>query len=109
MFMMGQRPKRYTREFKANAVRMCQESGRDIAGVARDLGVKYQTLYDWVAAAEKRSRPSRGGPGASAKAELVAANDAVEIGRLRRELEEVKKENDFLKKAAAFFAKRVSD
>jgi transposase len=95
------RSKRYSVEFKANAVRLANESEKPIAEVARDLGVPYQTLYQWVSNAGNAERrasvnsSTRGGAPESAEEEAR---------RLRRELEEVKRERDFLKKAAAFFA-----
>jgi transposase len=105
MVRMSRRPKRYSQEFKNKSVRLAQESGRPIAEVARDLGVAYATLYDWVCAAEERLRPSRGGQGKDSPPPAVESESA-ELGRLRRENEELRKERDFLKKAAAFFARQ---
>jgi transposase len=97
---VAKKAKRYTREFKARAIRLCEESGKPIAEVARDLDVPYQTLYQWMLQAGKA-----GGAAASASAPAAAETPAEEVRRLRRELDEVKMERDFLKKAAAFFAR----
>lgn len=97
---MAKKAKKYTREFRARAVRLCEESGRPIAEVARDLEVAYQTLYQWMLQAGKA-----GGAAAAQSAPPAAETPAEEIRRLRRELDEVKMERDFLKKAAAFFAR----
>jgi transposase len=91
--------KKYTAEFKARAVRLCEQSGRPIAEVARDLDVRYQTLYQWMSDAGKTA-----GHGATAVARAPETADE-EVRRLRRELDEMRMERDFLKKAAAFFAR----
>jgi transposase len=94
--------KKFSAAFRANAVRLAAESERPIAEVARDLDVPYQTLYSWMQKAGKtqaaRDQPARtpGEPPETAEEE---------VRRLRRELDEVKMERDFLKKAAAFFAR----
>src|ERR1700690_2679269 len=67
---MGQRPKRYSREFAKRAIRLCEEhADRPLSEVARDLGVGYATLYSWMKRAGKTKRrtpgpPSVAGPGA---------------------------------------------
>jgi transposase len=103
---MGAKAKQYRREFVARAVKLCDESDRPIAEVARDLGVEYATLYGWMKKAGKTKRRDR--PltlGQDAVAQTPAAMQA-EIDRLRRELEETKKQLEFAKKAAAFFAQQ---
>jgi transposase len=102
---MGTRRKQYTREFVVRAVRLAEESPRPISEVARDLGVVYGTLYDWMKRAGRMSRTKReAGPPSTATQTpeaLLAENE-----RLRRELEETKKQLEFAKKAAAFFAQQ---
>ncbi len=89
--------RRYTDEFKSEAVRLVRESGRPVAQVARELGISDNVLYRW--AGEERQAQSRGSTRQAVRAE------AEELARVRRELECVTKERDFLKKAAAFFAR----
>lgn len=104
---MGTRRKQYPREFVVRAVRLAEESPRPIAEVARDLGVVYGTLYDWMKRAgrtNKKKRPEAGPPRA-ASAQTPEAMQA-EIERLKRELEETKEKLEFAKKAAAFFAQQ---
>ena len=84
---------RHTAEFKANAVQLVMESGRSIASVSRELGVNYQTLYNWV----EKLRKSGEVP--------VDEAEKDELTRLRREVKRLRMEHDFLKKAVAFFAK----
>ena len=97
---MANRAKKYTVEFKARAVRLCEESGRPIAEVARDLGIKYQTLYEWMKKAGKAGTDQAVRVGTERQ-----ETPEEEVRRLRRELDETRMERDFLKKAAAFFAK----
>ena len=99
---MAKKAKHYSASFRANAVRLASESERPITEVARDLGISYQTLYGWMQRAGKtkagQDQPARK-PGEPPEA------PEEEIRRLRRELDEVRMERDFLKKAAAFFAR----
>lgn len=100
---MGTRAKQYAPEFVTRAVRLCDESNRPIAEVARDLAVEYATLYGWMKKAGKTKRRIAGPP-TSAPAVPTPEAMRAEIERLQRELEETKKQLEFAKKAAAFFA-----
>ena len=95
--MPKQSKPRRSAEFRAKAVRLAEESDKPLTQVARDLGVAYQTLYNWVSAARKAAAP------AGAPQGPLSAQE--EVRQLRRQLEEVTMERDFLKKAAAYFAK----
>ncbi len=53
---MGTKSKQYTRAYVQRAVRLCDESNRPIAEVARDFGVAYVTLYHWMKKAGKTKR-----------------------------------------------------
>ena len=87
---------RYSPEFKEEAVKMVIETSRPIAQVARDLGIVDQTLGNWVA--EYRRAHADDEP-------ELSVSERARMRELERELREVKIENDFLKKAAAYFAK----
>lgn len=100
---MGSKAKLYTRDFVARAVRLCDDSNRPIAEVARDLGVEYATLYGWMKKAGKTNKRKDVPVATTAVPDTPEAMRA-EIERLRRELEETKKRLEFAKKAAAFFA-----
>ena len=103
---MGTKANQYTRAYVDRAVRLCDESNRPIAEVARDLGVEYATLYGWMKKAGKtKRREGPADPVVSASAGTPEAMKA-EIDRLKRELEETKKQLEFAKKAAAFFAQQ---
>jgi transposase len=105
-------PRVYTEEFKQDAVRLLERSGRSCSQVAVDLGVSYWTLRNWYKEPlmGKRSRKS---PSRKAAAAPVSGETLEEkVTRLERENALLRKENDslqmdraILKKAAAFFAK----
>jgi transposase len=96
---MSRQRKRYTREFKVEALRLVRESGKPVAQVARELGIQTNLLHTWRRKEENGVVPEGAFPGNG-----VVSGAAAENRRLRRELEQVKKERDFLKKAAAYFA-----
>lgn len=88
----------YTLEFKELAVKRINE-GQSIATVARELGVIEQTLRNWVASAAR-------GALSGSTAKNVSA-EQMELSKLRAELVRLKRENEIIKKAAAYFAKDV--
>lgn len=94
---MGTR-RRFSREFKVEAVKLVTERRVTVAQAARDLGVHVNVLRSWVRA--HRADPSQAFPGAGQQ-----APEAAELTRLRREVARLKMERDILKKAAAYFAK----
>jgi transposase len=85
----------YSKEFRENAVRLCEARGWRVAEVARELELKYQTLYHWVNLA--RGKSGREVP----EAETVEEENR----RLRRENRKLAEELEIAKKAAAFFAR----
>ena len=87
--------KQYTNEFKAEAVQLARSSGKPVAQIARDLGLKENILYRWM---KIFGSPNDG----SGK---ITPNEHEELMRLRREIRILKEERDILKKAAAYFAK----
>ena len=88
---MGEKRRQYTREFKLEAVRLVEESDRSKAQIARELGIHESLLKRWKAQLEGRPQ-AEAFPG---NGKLSAAEE--EIRRLRRELEQAKQENAFLK------------
>ena len=99
---MAEKRRQFTREFKLEAVRMVTSGERKLEELARDLGVRVDILRGWKKQAEGRAGFTKGDvfPG---NGKLTSKDE--ELRALRRELEEVKQERDFLKKAAAYFAK----
>lgn len=93
---MGRRQKRrrYSPEFKAEAVRLVRETDESVSQIARDLGVSEPNLRRWVAEAQPPPTPP------------LTADERSELVRLRREIRRVEMERDILKKATAFFARQ---
>lgn len=89
--------RRYMEDFKQEAVRLVRESARPVAQVARDLGIPESLLYRWRA--QHRQAESQG------TTRAVQRIEAEELTRLKRELTRVTQERDFLRRAAAFFAR----
>ena len=87
--------KRYTDEFKIEAIKQVTERGHPVAEVATRLGISIHSLYAW----QKRF-------GQPAAARQVQADEHAELRRLKAELRRVTEERDILKKAAAYFAKQ---
>ena len=83
--------KTYTLEFKREAVRLAQTSGKPIAQVARELGISDSSIHQW------RKEPSRHSAFAFPGSGHQTAQEE-EIRRLKRELDRVQKERDILKK-----------
>ena len=92
--------KKFTAEFKREAVRLMESSGKPAADVARELGVRRNQLYKWKEQLNRRGAKAFVGSGRRPEA-------GDEVVRLKRELEQVKEERDILKKAAAYFAKEL--
>jgi len=89
--------RQFTDAFKSEAVRLTRESGRPVAQVARELGIGDGLLYRWRG--EQRQVDAQG----QTRQSMRANQD--ELARLKRENETLRKERDFLKRAAAFFAR----
>ena len=90
--------RKFSREFKVEAVRLIKERGVSVAQAARDLDVHENVLRKWVRELSYDPAEAFRGPG-QMKAEQV------EIERLRKEVTRLKVERDILKKAAAYFAR----
>ena len=90
--------RRYTREFKLEAVRQIDETGRAVRDIAFDLGLHHNTLYRWWLELREAGDEVIAGSGQPKDSED-------EVRRLKRELARVREERDILKKAVTFFAK----
>jgi transposase len=85
--------RRFSSEFKQEAVALVRRSGQSANQVAKELGIGQTSLSRWL---RQSAVPSHGTNGCEATEEVKA---------LRREVERLRMERDILKKAAAFFAK----
>jgi transposase len=93
--------RRFSREFKVEAVKLVRDRGVSVAQAARDLGVHENVLRKWVK--EFGCDPVQAFPGHG-----QMKPEQLEIERLRREVQKLKAERDILKKATAFFAKEAT-
>jgi len=94
---MGSQRRRFTREFKIEAVRLIVEEGRRISEVSRELGVGENLLSRWKKKSEEGKIDPFPGKG------RLSPEDG-ELRRLRRENERLRMERDILKKAVAIFS-----
>jgi len=88
----------YTREFKEEAVRLAQASGKSIAQVARELGISDTSIHQWRKELAEYSKEAF--PGSGHQSPLEEENR-----RLKRELERVQQERDILKKVVSIFSR----
>jgi len=90
--------RKFSREFKLEAIRLAQQQDVSIAEVARDLGLHDHVLRRWIKQYEED--PAHAFPGGG-----QLKPEQSEIAALRKEIKKLKAERDILKKATAFFAK----
>lgn len=96
-------PQIYEPEFKKKIVHLHLEDGRTYKSLTQEYGVSKSAISKWVEEFSKECQEKvNTDPTATNDADLMKENL-----RLRKELEETRKENLFLKKAAAFFAKEI--
>ena len=95
---MGRRKRRkFTPEYKAEVVKLVRTSGKSIGQVSSDLELTETALREWVKRADIDEKKDPNGP--------LTSEERAEVVRLRRELRTMTMERDFLRKAAAFFAR----
>ncbi len=99
---MGEKRRSFTREFKLEAVRLISDGKHTVAEVAQSLDIRADILRAWRRQVEGQAQVAgkdifRGHGKISSQEE--------EMSRLRRDNEQLRQERDFLKKAAAYFAK----
>jgi transposase-like protein len=85
----------FSPEFRDEAVKLVIDSSRPTAQVARELGIGEATLGNWV---NKYRRDHAG------EEPALDVSDRARLREVERQLREVKLENEFLKKAASYFA-----
>jgi transposase len=89
--------KRYTEEFKRDAIALVDSSGKTVTAVARELGISSESLRGWYRQA--KADQGEGRPGE------LTTQEREELRRLRRQTAEQAKTIEVLRKAAVFFAK----
>ncbi len=95
---MPEQRRRFSPQFKAEAVQMVLETGKPIAEVARDLGINEGTLGNWCAK-DRRAR----GEGAG----VLSEDERAELERLRRENAELAMQRDVLKRSVALWVREA--
>jgi len=95
--MEKRKRRRFTAEYKAGVVELIRTSGKSVGQVARELDLTETAVRGWVRRAGIDERRDPRGP--------LTTEERAELARLRRELKTVTMERDFLRKAAAFFAR----
>jgi transposase len=84
--------RRFTEEFKAETVKLVNQSDRSMSSIAMELGINAKSIGEWVRRAEESG-------------ETVDEDERAELKRLRKEVRELRMEKEILAKATAFFAK----
>ena len=98
---MPKEQRTFSKEFKLEAVRLVQSSGKSQVQVARELGIADSTLHHWCK--EFAQQGSGAFPGSGHQ-----TTEQEEVRRLKRELEVTRQERDILKKALAIFSRAQS-
>ena len=104
--------KRYTDEFRSDAVNLVRRGDRGFKEVAEDLGVSVWSLRHWYNQEEMAKKPKKSASASTQRVEPANETAEQRVARLEREIAKLKRENEslrtdreILKKAAAFFAK----
>lgn len=93
---MAQHRRKFSSQFKAEAIQFVLETGRPVAEIARELEIDGGTLNNWVKMWKlKNAEPEK----------ALTPVERVRVAEMEAEIRRLRMENEFLKKAAAFFAK----
>ena len=93
---MGKRKiRRYSDEFRAEAVRLARESNRPNKDICAELGISSTCLRNWLSSAPDEKQSTRG--------RVLSLEE--EVRQLKRDNERLREEREILKKATAFFAR----
>lgn len=95
--MERRKRRKFTTEYKAEVVKLVQTSGKSIGQLSSELELTETAVRAWVKRAAIDEKKDPNGP--------LTSDERAEVTRLRRELRTVTMERDFLRKAAAFFAR----
>ena len=90
------KPRKYTDEFREEAVKLITEQGYSVTEAAKSLGITTKLLYNWK---DKLAKQASG--------EALSKDERAELIKLRKENKRLLMEREILKKASAFFAKEM--
>ena len=96
MATSGKQRRKFTAEYRREAARLVIDTGRTIAAVAAEIRVSEQLLGRWVRLERERIAPHGD----------LSEPERVELERLRTEVAQLQMDNEFLGKAAAYFASK---
>lgn len=91
--------KHYEEEFKKKMVRLHLEEGRTLKGISAEYGVSKASISNWISQFRTECQTNE-----KAKVDYDYMKENL---KLKKQLTELQKENEFLKKAAAFFAREI--
>jgi transposase len=94
---MTQERRRFSKQFKIDAVKLVTEQGYKVSEAARNLGIHHSSLRRW-----KKQFKTNGNQAFPGKGHMSPEKE--ELDRLRKEVKKLRMEREILKKAAAFFA-----
>lgn len=92
--------RRFTKEFKLQAIRLAEQADKPVTEVARELGIRVNQIYKWKRQLETRHKDAFPGHGKQ-------LGETAERTRLKREIARLQEENEILKKAAVYFAREA--
>jgi transposase len=95
--MERRKRRKFTPEYKAEVVKLVQTSGKSIGQLSSEMELTETAVRAWVKRAAIDEKKDPNGP--------LTSDERAEVTRLRRELRTMTMERDFLRKAAAFFAR----
>lgn len=90
----------YTEAFRKEAIRRSEEEGMTAVKVAKELGIHVNQIYNWRLQYKNLSK----GQFATMNGIDYSKDESIEVRRLKRKVKELEEENDFLKKATAYFS-----
>lgn len=93
---MAQHRRKFSPQFKAEAIQFVLQTGRPVTQIAQELDINKGTLHNWVNTWKLNNpEPSK----------ALSPVESVRVAEMETEIRRLRMENEFLKKAAAFFAK----
>lgn len=102
---MARKYRHHTQEFKLEAVKLLSQSGKSVVAISRELGMDPSSLHRWRDELDPGHLMQPSGGVAKRKTKASQMSQEEELRALRRQNDILREERDFLKKAAAFFAK----
>lgn len=97
---MSKERRKYSKEFKMEAIRMCENGERSISEIERELGITQGLLWKWKADLEKQPKKEEAFPGNGKLTDTDAR-----MRQLEREIAQLKEDKEILKKVLTMYSK----